>query len=78
MWNAPESRWGHLITFNTSESRVALIERSLYNNSMTPEQINEQTILRTIERLNLYLRDPDAPATEAIENALYDLRDQLK
>lgn len=45
---------------------------------MTDEQINEQTILQTIEKLSIYLRDPDAVITEAIENALYNLQDQLK
>jgi len=45
---------------------------------MTQEEINEQSILQTIEKLSIYLSDPDAVITEAIENALYNLLDQLK
>ena len=45
---------------------------------MNDEQINEQTILQTIEKLKIYLRDPDAVITEAIECALYDLEELLK
>jgi len=45
---------------------------------MTDEQINEQVILNTIEKLKIYLRDPDAIITEAIECALYDLEELLK
>ena len=45
---------------------------------MTDAQVNERLILQTIEKLKIYLRDPDAIITEAIECALYDLEELLK
>ena len=40
--------------------------------------MNEEQVLETIKKLSDYLQDADAPVTEAIENALYNLQDQLK
>ena len=40
--------------------------------------MTEQEILETIKKLQDYLNDSAAPITEAIENALYNLQDQLK
>lgn len=39
--------------------------------------MNEKQVLETIKKLSDYLKDRDAPITEAIENALYNLEDQL-
>ena len=40
--------------------------------------MNEKEVLNIIKKLSEYLKDKDAPITEAIENALYNLEDQLK
>lgn len=40
--------------------------------------MTEQEILETIKKLRTYLSDPDAPISEAIECALYDLEELLK
>lgn len=42
------------------------------------EDITEQQVLQTIKYLANYLRDQDAVETEAIENALYNLRDLIR
>jgi len=42
------------------------------------ETITEQQVLQAIKCLENYLSDHDADETEAIENALYNLRDLIR
>ena len=56
-----------------TQTKVAPLQLITYNTHM-----NEEQVLETIKKLSDYLQDADAPITEAIENALYNLQDQLK